>query len=426
MKFLIILAWKNLFRHTKRTFITASSIAVGLMLFIIIDSLLMGIANDSTRNLIDYETSFFKIHADEYWEEKDTLPLDYTISSPQKIIEAVQKAGYEAAPRTVFRAEMIIYKDPFPEDGSLQVKLIGISPDQDPEVFETMNSLVKGRSLENDENGVVIGAWLAEDIGADIGYPITFITRTKNGFYQTFDSEVVGIVNTPNPLVNRGHIYIPMETADYYMEMGGAVTEIGIKASLQAKIPKVRSELEDALKLSEDTESSSLTGQKLELFSWEQVGSDFVALAAAKDSGTQMILFLVFIIAAIGISNTMLMAVYERKQEVGMLRAMGMYGSEIRWTFIFEAAGIGLIGSIIGVILGASANYFMVEYGINYGFLMRDMAMGYRITDVAYGYWSPATFTAAFFLGIFLTMLVAILPTRKFLKLEITDCLRNQ
>lgn len=161
MKFLIILAWKNLFRHTKRTFITASSIAVGLMLFIIIDSLLMGIANDSTRNLIDYETSFFKIHADEYWEEKDTLPLDYTISSPQKIIEAVQKAGYEAAPRTVFRAEMIIYKDPFPEDGSLQVKLIGISPDQDPEVFETMNSLVKGRSLENDETVLSLGpGWL--------------------------------------------------------------------------------------------------------------------------------------------------------------------------------------------------------------------------------------------------------------------------
>jgi ABC-type lipoprotein release transport system permease subunit len=189
---------------------------------------------------------------------------------------------------------------------------------------------------------------------------------------------------------------------------------------MTADISSVRSELRQTLGISAEA------GSGIELYSWEQVGSDFVALAAAKDSGTQMILFLVFIIAAIGISNTMLMAVYERNQEVGMLRAMGMYDREIRLTFLFEAAGIGFLGAVIGVVLGAFANYFLVEYGINFGFLMRDLDMGYRITSIAYGYWSPKTFITAFFIGIFLTMLVAVLPTRRFLKKEITDCLRNE
>ena len=77
MRFLLGLAWKNLSRYKKRTMITAFAIAVGLGIFIFLDSWLLGLEQESERNLIWYESSYARILNEEYWEEKDQLPLDY-------------------------------------------------------------------------------------------------------------------------------------------------------------------------------------------------------------------------------------------------------------------------------------------------------------------------------------------------------------
>ncbi len=102
-----------------------------------------------------------------------------------------------------------------------------------------------------------------------------------------------------------------------------------------------------------------------------------------------MILFLIFIIAAVGISNTMLMAIFERIRELGMMRSLGMSDMKIRIAFMLEAAGIGLIGSTIGVIIGVIANYWIINVGIDFGFLMREMDIGYRIQSIFRGAWIP-------------------------------------
>lgn len=64
-----------------------------------------------------------------------------------------------------------MYKDPYPEDGSIYSKIFAIDPDKDPDVFRSKNTVIKGRYLKPGENGVLIGSWLAEDIGADVEFP---------------------------------------------------------------------------------------------------------------------------------------------------------------------------------------------------------------------------------------------------------------
>ncbi|PKL14573.1 MAG: ABC transporter permease, partial [Spirochaetae bacterium HGW-Spirochaetae-8] len=106
--------------------------------------------------------------------------------------------------------------------------------------------------------------------------------------------------------------------------------------------------------------------------------------------------------------------------------ALGMTDSAIHMAFIIEAGGIGLIGSIFGVIFGAFGNFFLVNYGINFGMIMRDMDMGYRIQSVLKGAWNPSAILIAFLSGIILSMLVAWIPTRRALKMDIPACLRHQ
>ena len=417
MRFLLGLAWKNLSRYKKRTMITASAIAVGLGIFIFLDSWLLGMEQESERNLIWYESSYARIMNDEYWEEKDQLPLEYVIEDPDAVVARLTEMKIPAAARIVFGGELIIREDPFEQDGSMPVKIYAIDPGNDDNVFRFRETITAGRYLEPGEDSVLMGSWLAEDLGAQIGFPITIITTTRDGYYQTLDLIIAGIVNCPNPVVNRNSIFIPLDTADFYLEMRGAVTEINLKFPQRADAELMVAEINDRI-------ATDFAG--LEVLSWKILAKDYVALATTKQSGTRMILFLVFIIAAVGVSNTMLMAIYERVRELGMMRALGMKRSQIRLAFLFEAGGIGFIGSVLGMLLGAALCLWIVKWGVDYSAMTRDMDIGYRVAGIMRGAWNPAAFVQAFFFGILLSVAVAFIPTRRALKMSITSCLRDQ
>jgi len=415
MKFIISLAFKNLTRYKRRTLITAGAIAFGIMMYIFIDSMLLGAEYESVRNLKWYETASARIYNTEYWDERYQLPLDINIEDPGRILNLLEAEDYTATPRTIFAGDLILNSNDFGEAGNMSVVVTAIDPETDYDVYHFGDTLAEGRFLEPGEEGVVMGSWFAEDIGAQVGYWITIVTRGNGGFYEAMDLEIVGIVNCPNPNVNRTLIMMPIDTAGDYLAMDGAVTQIDIrlpdKADVDAAVARIH-ELID--------------GNGVEVMSWEAMAKDFLALLEAKRGGTGLILFLIFIIAAVGISNTMLMAIFERIRELGMMRSLGMQDSKIRLAFIFEAAGIGLIGSLLGVILGTLANLYLINVGIDYGMLLRDNDLGFRIQSIFRGVWNPETMIVAFVVGIFISSLVAYFPARRALKMDIPSCLRHQ
>jgi ABC-type lipoprotein release transport system permease subunit len=415
MKFLITLAFKNLTRYKRRTLITAGAIAFGLMMYIFIDSLLLGLEVESVRNLKWYETASARILNKDYWEDRFQRPLDINIPDPDNIISKLEAQGIAATKRIEFSGDLILNSDDFGEDGNMSVLITAIDPVRDFQVFEFADTLQEGRFLEGNEDAVLIGSWLAEDIGAEVGFLITIVTRGNGGFYEAMDLEIVGIINCPNPNVNRTMIMMPIDAADEYLAMEGASTEVNIKlpesADVEAEVLRIQ---------------SMLNGDGLTVMSWKLMAADYLAIVEAKRGGTGMILFLIFLIAAVGISNTMLMAIFERIKELGMMRSLGMSDGKIRMAFMIEAAGIGLIGSIIGIILGIMVNIFLVNYGIDYGDMYRDQDIGYRVQAIIRGAWNFKTMGIAFFAGIFISTLVAYFPTKRALKMDIPSCLRHQ
>jgi putative ABC transport system permease protein len=320
-----------------------------------------------------------------------------------------------AAPRTVFGGELILRKDPFLEDGSLTLRVLAIDPVKDDTVFRLKETIEAGRYLGPGEEKILIGAWLAADLGAEVGYPLTIVTRTRDGYYQTIDVEIAGIFNCPNPAINKGTVFIPLDTADCYLEMNGAVTEINLR------LP----EREDAVELAAALESDlSGVAPGLEVKSWRDLAEDYLAFAGMKKSASNIILILVFIIAAVGISNTMIMAINERTKELGMMRALGMKDSQIRLAFLLEAGGIGFIGAVMGVVLGVVLSYWIVTRGVDMGGLIGDMDIGYRVHGLFRGAWHPEAMVTAFIFGIVLTVLVSFLSTGRALRRGIADSLR--
>ncbi len=412
MRFIPKIALLNLTRYRKRTMITSGAIAFGLSMLILVRSLLLGVNSESIKNLRLYETASGRIMAPGYWEKRSTLPLGKSFD-PALVESLLADSGASYTPRVSFGGDLIFYKDPFPEDGSIPGKFTAIHPIQDAEVFKVHESLVEGRWLREDEYGLVIGHWLAEDIGAEVGSMVLVETQTKDNYAQVFDLEIVGIINCPNPEITRSGMFLPLSTADELLEMGGMVTEINVSfgensaadSKFAALVPKINE-------------------AGLEALNWQTLGEDFITMSQAEAGSSGVIILLILIIAGVGISNTMLMAVYERVRELGMMRALGMKDKQIRSLFLWESAGIGFIGGIIGVGIGALINWPLVRFGIDYSAIMRDTSFGYRIQGQMYGEWDVLTMVLAFFMGVGMAVLVAMFSTHRILRMDIPGSLR--
>lgn len=199
---------------------------------------------------------------------------------------------------------------------------------------------------------------------------------------------------------------------DEFLQMDGGVSEI--------VFPQLSAE-QTTLITTIDTQNADLA-----YLNFDTLAEDFYTLAKSESQGNQIILLVLFVIAAVGVSNTMLMAVLERTKEIGMLRAIGMSVRKIYAMFLLEAVGIGIIGGLFGIVLGAIANIPLVNVGIDYGKWLREFDFGYRIATVFRGAWRVQTFVGAFCTAIILTVLTAIVPIRRILRrLSITDCLRD-
>jgi len=264
---------------------------------------------------------------------------------------------------------------------------------------------------------MLIGSWLADDLFVRVGDWVEVRTRTRYGAMQTMELEVVGLVNSPNPVINKGVCYVPLSVAQYDLAMDDAVTEIVLSIPEPRSLEAELSDIRDGLR----TVSADLT-----VVSWRDLAGDFVALAEMKTAGSRVLIFLIFIIAAVGISNTMLIAVYERVREIGMMRALGMQNASVRLAFLLEAGGIGLLGGIFGLAVGAAATFWIVNWGIDYSSIMGDMDIGYRVQGVFRGAWNPGAMILAVVLGTVMSVGVALIPTARALKMRITDCLRHE
>jgi len=412
MKGLVHLGIKNLLRYKRRTLITAGAVAMGLMMFIIVNSILIGANKDSEINIIRYEAASGKIVSGAYWDDFKDMPIKEVLDP--EVVQGLENSDLNWTPRIEFSAEMIFQKNPYPEDGSVRIKVTAIDPVQDQGTFYLQETISDGSFLEPGTPSVILGRWLAEDFGIEIGYPVNLLVKSRFGGQELMELTVVGIMDNPNPMVNRHGLFIPLSVADDYLEMDGLITEAAVKFS---GIPAIEEKEKAAL-------AEILQGTNGEFHGWREWAADFLAIAEGKQSATGGILMLLLIIAAVGISNTVLMSIFERVRELGMMRAMGMTEKDIRTLFLVESGGIGLLGGVLGLLMGCLANIYLVMKGIDFSFITRDMDMGYRINGVFYGIWNPVILSSSVFIGVAMCLLISWISTRKINRLDITTCLR--
>ncbi len=409
LKFYLNFTARNLFRRKRRTILTALAIAVGIMYFIVFDSMLSGADRDSFNNLINFETGHLEISS----VSSDMRPkLDELIPDGKGLAVEVKKIPkVEAAtPRLVFPASVIAGFEELPVSG------IGVDPETDKEVFLVHECVTNGRWLMPGEEGVVVGERVAELLELQLEDVITIRTQTVGMAFQAVDLSVVGIVSTPHPAVNQTHVYLPLDVAQEALEAGQSATTIIL-----------RTESEQAIK----TVSDSIRNLDAWKPSWHvkpwYEATSFLAIGTGKRAFGGVLMGLVLIIATIGVVNSILLSTLERVREIGLLKAMGMKEKEIVGLFVLEGSGLGLLGGILGAAMGTAINAYLVNTGLSLKMFMGEsnMDIGYPIADRMFGVWNWPTVLWAVLFALLVSLAASYFPARRAAHLDSVESLRQ-
>ncbi|MBN1648869.1 MAG: ABC transporter permease [Spirochaetales bacterium] len=412
MKFLIALSLKNLWRYRRRTLITAAAIAAGIMLFVWMDAFLLGVEKESERSTILYETGSAQIMDSEYYKNIQYLPLKNVINDPDRLLAALNKLNIPATKRVSFSGEI------FYGGKSSPLRFYAIDHDTYGRVFRLDEALAKGGSfIREGRNEIMIGEELADTLGASIGDQVDIRTRTRTGTSQTMTLAVSGLLNSLNVNLNVAAGILPLDVADRELEMNGSVTEIPVLIPEYKNVHREMAEIRTNL---------GPEMQDREIHAWDEISGELMKIMGGKRKAIFLMLFLLGIIAAVGISNTMLIAVFERIKEIGMMRAMGMADKQIRISFLLEAGWIGLIGSLMGVAMGVGLIAYTTYVGIDFGYILQNFDVGINIPTVFHAAWNFETIVLAPIIGVIISAFVALFPAKRALKMDITECLRHQ
>lgn len=349
MRLFLRLAWRNIWRHRRRTLIVVLSIGLTLALMMWYDGTIAGFEQAIYANAIKILGGNIQVHAIGYNEKVDQMPL-LPLEQDQRVVETVLKQpSVVAASRRILTGGLVSSRE-----GAFGVNIVGIEPAAELPVNLVAQNVAAGRYLTADDQDVVfIGKGLADAMGVNVGDRITLVGRAAHQQMRSRTMTVVGIYDVGMRTVEKRSVYLSLSEAQSLYNLPGQSTEVVIS------LKKIGGELAVIRSL-----KSALTG--VEFSSWQTNFPDLQSAIATKGGVMNVFSVIILFIAGIGIMNLLLMAVFERTREIGLMGALGMKPRQISLIFILEGVMMGLVGVVFGVALGLLINGLLGQVGLDY------------------------------------------------------------
>ncbi|RJP47277.1 MAG: ABC transporter permease [Anaerolineaceae bacterium] len=343
------LAWRNVWRQRRRTFLIAVGMGVTMALLVFYDGMIGGFEQAIYGNAIQLLGGNVQVHAPGYNEKigrKPLLPLD----DPDAVVRAA-----EAQPEVVAASKRIVTGGLVTNrEGAFAVSIIGVEADKESRITPVAANITRGRYLNADDGDlIVIGQGLATAMNVDVGDRITMVGNSTHEQTRQRTMTIVGIYDVGVPSVEKTSIYMSLKEAQGLFELDGQATEVVVSLKQIGQEPGVVAAI-----------NHSAPGYEVD--TWE---NSFPELKQTMEMKTGVMgVFGVFMlgIVAIGILNLLMMAVFERTREIGVIGALGLKPRQITLLFLLEGILIGMMGAVIGAAMGTLVNGILGVVGLDY------------------------------------------------------------
>ncbi|MEJ5284694.1 MAG: ABC transporter permease [Brevinematia bacterium] len=423
MSMLIKMAFRNIKRNKRRSMLAIISVGLALMLVVVLQGLVDGLVENMIKNSTKNESGHIRIMSEEYFKNLQYMPVQHLVYNPEEVINFIKSDKNIAA-----KIEIITERMRFPvllQHSGNNKAAIGIGGDIENEKSLLMldksiveGSYLTGNVIEKDGKKyreVIIGKKLAEILELKVGDNFSLMLQGADLGLHIPRFYVVGIFRTGLNMIDENLFMVNIEDAKKILKTDGGVQEILIMLKNHKEAIPLSKKIKSLLK--EKDEYKYLTSAD-----WRE-SSGFLAM---MDQALKIYNFLYFTIAFLGafiITNIMMMIVLERKREIGILKSMGMKKREILFLFTAEGIILGGIGSVAGVILGTLINIPLSIFGIDFTSSMG--SLNFPVDNVIRWSITIGSIISSMVLGIFVSAIVSIIPSRHAAKMKAVDAIRS-
>jgi len=346
---LLKIAWRNVWRGRRRTFLIAAAMGVIMALLIFYDGLLVGFEQAIYGNSIQILGGNIQVHAPGYNEKATQYPL-LPLEDPDGIVESA-----ETHPNVVLATKRINTSGLVTNrEGAFAVTIVGLETDKESQISTIAQSISDGRFLAPDDGDLIlVGQGLANAMDIGINDRITLVGNVKHEQSRQRTMTVVGIYDVGVPEIEKSTVYISLGEAQQLFGLDGQVTEVVVNLAQIGQEAGVIRQLNAGL-------------PNYEVDTWINSFPEFKRVMDMDKAVMAIFGVIMLGIAAIGIFNLLMMAVFERTREIGVLGALGLKPHQITILFLLEGILIGMIGALLGAILGTIINSLVGYYGIDY------------------------------------------------------------
>jgi len=362
MRKLLIMAWRNVWRNWRRTVIAVIAIALGLTLMLVFDGLLGGMDQALYGKQVRLQGGHVQVHAPGYREKMNRSPL-LPLADPDALAQAARAQPEALAVAQRIKTGGMVSS----REATMPVAIIGIQPEQEtPAVSMVAEKVVEGRYLQSDdEDMLLIGDALAKRLKVGVGDRVTLVGRATHEQMRRRTMTIIGIYDLDIKDIEEAQVFVSLLEAQTLFDLRDQATEVGVYLEELGQEPAVVERLQPAL-------------PGYEVDAWDTLDPTTKEWMAIEDQVMSAFGLIILGIAGIGILNLMLMAVFERTREIGILGAMGLKRWETMVLFLLEGVLIGLLGALIGCLLGGAIAAYFGRVGIDlmalYGADLSDMS----------------------------------------------------
>ena len=397
------MAWRDLGRNRRRSLFSALALGMGLALLLLMAAVIEGELRGSMVSTIRLVSGHLQVRAESYDEDKTSLAWEDLIENPDQV--AAQIAAL--APVTVATPRLFASGIVRVGDDSVGVRVVGIDPASAANA-PYREGLLSGEFLEaDDREGVLIGRPLAEKMSLAAGDPIDLLVNTSNGNVDEQLFVVRGIFSTQTPSYDETTVFMPLAKAQAFTQAENHASTIFVMLQDRDQTGAV---------------AAALIGENDQIITWEDANELLIQTQQLSDAYMVVIYLIVLAITASVIVNTLVMAVFERTREIGILSAIGMKAGRIMAMFFAESSLLAVGGIGMGLVIGG----LLVAYASKIGFYIGDMGVtGFILGERIYAYLSVSDTVTLTLTAFIVTLLAGLYPALLAARMEPVEALRG-
>jgi ABC-type lipoprotein release transport system permease subunit len=327
---IVMLAWRNLWRNHRRTIIMLAAISIGAWAMIFMTSLMRGMVNEMLRDGVRALPGHVQVHHPSYRD-------DPSVNNLLSLTSAEVSEVLEAAGVTTFSARVRVPGIISSERESRGATLVGIDPAKELAIEAVGSTIAEGRGLEGiDDTGVVIGRKLAEKLDTEVGKRIVLMSQDPDNEVADRGYRVVGLYEAKMAAQEEMFVFAGRATLQKMLRIDDRVSEVAALGSDYRDVGPLTDRIRDAI------------GAGQEVLPWYELDEYLGTMMNVMDGFVLVWVVVIFLALSFGLVNTLVMAVFERVREIGLMLALGMRPSSILSQIVVESVLLLAIGMVIG------------------------------------------------------------------------------